>query len=613
MRLPAPFVKLPLRFDVDRLQGELAQFDESEWRAHPQDYAGNSALILISHNGSDNDDLAGAMAPTPRLSRCAYIRQVLGTFNTVLGRSRLMRLAPGAEVETHSDIAYYWRDHVRIHIPIVTDPNVRFVCEDVEVNMAAGEAWIFDNWRPHYVLNHTGITRVHLVIDTVGSAAFWRLVSQGQILPAASPNAAPAPKIQIVAPDVEPADLRFETHNSHQIASPDTVKSIVQDVIGDLHQQRNAPREQQMLESHLVDLAHEWRAVWALYGTSERAYPLYGNLIAGVLQFSARYCASLRLPSNGSLVHGVLKNYLGGCFNPHADILARLTVPRFDRPIIIVAAPRSGSTLLFETLISHPEVWSLGNESHGEIENIPGLSPRDRNFDSNVLTAEDANPDICNTLKRVFAERLRSSEGAAYAFLPENRRPDAVRIIEKTPKNSLRIPFLNAVFPDALFIFLHRQPEANLGSMIDAWRSGEFVTYRDLPDWQGLPWSLLLTPGWRTLPAGDLATIAADQWRHANAAIARDLSNLPQDRWRSLRYEDLVHSPAQTVERIWQFCGLRRDEALLTRLASGLPLSRYTLSPPTAEKWRRHAAEITRVMPSLVTTVRGISSLGNTL
>jgi hypothetical protein len=309
----------------------------------------------------------------------------------------------------------------------------------------------------------------------------------------------------------------------------------------------------------------------------------------------------------------VLKNYLGGCFNPHAETLAQLTVPRFDRPIIIVAAPRSGSTLLFETLIKHPDVWSLGNESHGEIENIPGLSPRDRQFDSNVLTAADANPDVCRTLKRVFAERLRSSNGTAYALIPENRRPDAIRIIEKTPKNSLRIPFLNAVFPDALFIFLHRQPEANLASMIDAWQSGEFVTYRDLPDWNGTPWSLLLTPGWRTLPAQDVATIVADQWQHANAAIVRELSALPTDRWRSLSYEDLVNAPVKTVERIWQFCGLRHDETLLTRIAGGLPLSRYTLTPPAAEKWRRHATDIVRVMPSLESTIRDIQGLGNTL
>ena len=42
----------------------------------------------------------------------------------------------------------------------------------------------------------------------------------------------------------------------------------------------------------------------------------------------------------------------------------------FDRPLIILAAPRSGSTLLFETLAESPGVWTVGGESHSFIEGI---------------------------------------------------------------------------------------------------------------------------------------------------------------------------------------------------------------------------------------------------
>ena len=47
----------------------------------------------------------------------------------------------------------------------------------------------------------------------------------------------------------------------------------------------------------------------------------------------------------------------------------------FDRPIFIVSTPRSGSTLLYETLERAPELFSIGDESHGLIEGVPGLSP----------------------------------------------------------------------------------------------------------------------------------------------------------------------------------------------------------------------------------------------
>jgi hypothetical protein len=613
MRLPAPFVKLPLRFDIERLQREIAQFSEDDWRAHPQDYAGNSALILVSHDGLDNDDLAGAMAPAPRLRQCPYIRQVLASFNTVLGRSRLMRLAPGAEVKPHSDIAYYWRDHVRIHIPIVTDPGVRFICDGMEINMAAGEAWIFDNWRPHHVLNHTNITRTHLVVDTVGSAAFWHLVSRGQVI-SSQFDASKAPSSNLIEFSAsQDATLRYESHNSHQIASPDTLKAMVQEIVADLRQSPSVTQEQRILEALLADMAHEWRAIWAIHGTTEASYPMYSALLASALQNSAQSCANLRLPSNGMQVQSVLRNYLTACFNPHAEILAQLPIPRFDRPIFIVAAPRSGSTLLFETLNKHPDIWSLANESHGEIENIPGLSPRDRHYHSNILTADDATPGVSKELKRIFAERLRQNEESSYAFLPLGQHPASIRMLEKTPKNALRIPFLNSIFPDALFIYLHRKPEPNLASMIEAWQSGRFVTYRDLPDWRGLPWSLLLTPGWQKLPQDELAIITANQWQEANDTIMRDLTALPRNRWRVLTYEDMVRSPKEMLSRLWEFCGLRHDSGAFSEFEHGLPLSKYTLSPPSENKWVSRATEINPVMQGLEMTVRKMAELGNPL
>ena len=41
--------------------------------------------------------------------------------------------------------------------------------------------------------------------------------------------------------------------------------------------------------------------------------------------------------------------------------------------IFIVAAPRSGSTLLFETLLRSPTLWTIGGESHAifQLHNLP--------------------------------------------------------------------------------------------------------------------------------------------------------------------------------------------------------------------------------------------------
>src|SRR5690606_39399417 len=117
MKLQVPFVQLPLVFDAPRLLAEIERLGESVWRPHPQGYAGNSALPLISVDGDPaSDSISGPMRPTAHLDACPYLRQVLASLGAVWGRSRLMRLSGYSEVPKHSDLAYYWRDRVRVHV-----------------------------------------------------------------------------------------------------------------------------------------------------------------------------------------------------------------------------------------------------------------------------------------------------------------------------------------------------------------------------------------------------------------------------------------------------------------------------------------------------------------
>jgi len=174
MRLSRPFFQLPVLFETERLQAEVAGLPGGAWAPHPDRVPGNSAARLISAGGGETDAVHGQMAPTEWLAAMPYLQQVLAGFGVVWSRSRLMRLAPGAGVPEHADINYHWHTRVRLHIPIFTEPQVRFHCDGESVHMAAGEAWIFDNWRRHHVENRASVERIHLVADTSGTAAFWR-------------------------------------------------------------------------------------------------------------------------------------------------------------------------------------------------------------------------------------------------------------------------------------------------------------------------------------------------------------------------------------------------------------------------------------------------------
>jgi hypothetical protein len=267
--------------------------------------------------------------------------------------------------------------------------------------------------------------------------------------------------------------------------------------------------------------------------------------------------------------------------------------PQFDRPVFILSAPRSGSTLLFETLQRAPRLYATGRESHRLIETIPTLGVADRGFDSNRLLAADATPAVVAELRTRFQASAVDREG--------NPAPAAsrFRLLEKTPKNALRIPFLRAVFPEAMFVYLHRDPRQVLGSMIDAWLSGKFQTYLDLPGWPHPYWSLLLTPGWRDLAPLPLPRIVAEQWRCTTNVMLDDLQSLPADRWIALRYDAFIAQPDARIRELCAVLGLAWDQPL----GQALPLSRFTLSPPDPDKWRRHAAVIEPLLPGLQATI----------
>jgi uncharacterized protein (TIGR03032 family) len=368
------------------------------------------------------------------------------------------------------------------------------------------------------------------------------------------------------------------------------------------------------LETMLERFHRQWRALWARFGPDEPGFPAFRQLLDQLDVSLKPFENRLTLPNSVDAVEMLRQAVVRPALNPElaphgksqmADLAPMAPPPSpspsppgtvgsrpspITRPIFIVAAPRSGSTLLFETLARSPSVWTIGGESHEVFEKIAKLSPVERGFDSNRLTAADADPQTAEALRSGFLGLLRDRTGRALG-----RETAAVRLLEKTPKNALRIPFLHAVFPDALFIYLYREPRENLSSIMDAWKSGKFVTYPQLPKWKGLPWSLLLIPEWERLRGKSLPEIAAKQWSSSHRYILDDLARLPADRWCTVTYADLLAHPQAEAERLCRFAGIGWDQ----ELSGPLPLSRHTLAPPAPDKWRKHAAELEKVLPKI--------------
>lgn len=622
MKLHAPFIQLPVTADANALLSEVNSLDEALWQPHPQGYAGNWGLPLLAANADPGDDRTqGHMLPTPALKRCPYLLHVLASIGAVWGRTRLMRLDGNAEVAAHVDINYYWRERVRVHVPILTNPEVRFECDNTHVNMAAGECWIFDTWRSHRVINPTRSRRIHLVADSVGSDPFWRLTASGRLHSQSSHDWAPVP---IPLAHASTDHLSLERSNHPIVMCPWEIKDALGFIVSETVPHPLLAQVQLLVGSFF----RHWRSLWACHGTEPSGWVAYAAAIETFRQslrpveghitlcngvdfceavasfvlapaLCEAACNSLR--SLRSLPSKPTSGFLSAREDPPPAQKPRHRDPLFNRPVFVVCAPRSGSTFLFETLSKAADLYTIGGENYEVLEGIDVLHPRNRSFESNHLGAADATPDVIEQLRQRHFHALRDRNGNRPHSTP-------VRMLEKTPKNALRIPFLAKVFPDAHFVLLHRQPQQVIASMLEAWESGHFRTYPGLPDWPGLPWSLLLIPGWRTLRNQPLRDIVAAQWAHTAKTLVTDLSALPDERWSVLRYDELVRDPQQAMV---QFC---RAQQLVwdLDLPFDLPLSRHTVTAPRPDKWRERENDVAAILEQTDKIARAMEQLVST-
>ena len=71
-------------------------------------------------------------------------------------------------INEHRDYRLGWADgEIRVHVAVVTSPDVEFFLDGRRVELAAGEPWYLDLNLPHRVANRSAVNRIHLVIDCI--------------------------------------------------------------------------------------------------------------------------------------------------------------------------------------------------------------------------------------------------------------------------------------------------------------------------------------------------------------------------------------------------------------------------------------------------------------
>jgi len=235
------------------------------------------------------------------------------------------------------------------------------------------------------------------------------------------------------------------------------------------------------------------------------------------------------------------------------------------------------------------------------------------------VTADDVDEEVADAIRAglaaraanvrlpaVLADRLVAADGPLGrrarrgAHLVAGRvrpaRGRTVRLVEKTPKNCLRIGMVDAIFPDALFVRIRREPLANTVSVLRGWREGgetgpdgrpRFARhgYRlgkelGLADHDGAWWRFALIPGWRDLRGATVADVAAHQVAVCGSMADEGLAAVPAERRHDVLLPELRADPARVLGELLEWAGLRRDAATL-RMAARLP--EVNVSRPRAD------------------------------
>lgn len=281
--------------------------------------------------------------------------------------------------------------------------------------------------------------------------------------------------------------------------------------------------------------------------------------------------------------------------------------PDEDAFVFIVGSPRSGTTILGEMLDRHPHIAQW-------YEPYFIWDRHFRDWSHDERGPEDAGPAVIRQIRRDFL-RYRKRSGAAI-------------VVDKSPRNSLKIQFIRAIFPQARFIHLvrdgrdvtlsihrewcrrrrivgdpdhaqrfnYRRAFRVLSTWIDRqpfWadklRSLWFETHGHIINktkhlhrarWHGaVGWGPRFR-GWEALfNEDDILPFNALQWLKCVEAVLTAWHDLPTPQRLEIRYEAMIQDGRGTVADIVAFLGLQSSDGFLDTLPE--------LNRDNCNKWQR--------------------------
>jgi len=225
--------------------------------------------------------------------------------------------------------------------------------------------------------------------------------------------------------------------------------------------------------------------------------------------------------------------------------------------LIIVGAPRSGTNMLRDVLckIDGFGTWPCDEINyiwrHGNIRKA-----------TDEFTREMARPEVRRYITDQF-DRLATNNNLKFA-------------VEKTCANSLRVPFVHAVFPTAKYIFIYRDGLDVVNSASKRWKAKLDISYllkkaryvppSDLPYYalryffnrahrffssekRLAYWGPQFDGISDKIEALSLEEVCALQWQRCVELSSAALENIPAGHFASMSYESFVSEPIAVLQK----------------------------------------------------------------
>lgn len=257
--------------------------------------------------------------------------------------------------------------------------------------------------------------------------------------------------------------------------------------------------------------------------------------------------------------------------------------------LLIIGCGRSGTTVVYEALASHPDTawfstwsdrlrlpalaaaaplfrWGRGRIDQGRVARLlPRPSEGYRLWDAALgmdpdaarrpLGRGDVTAAARSAVERVVAAHLRAGRGRVF--------------VNKNTRNSRRVEALDELFGNALVLHVHRHPLDVVSSLLAvAW-------WPDLELW---------THGGRTPRSFGpdpvrQATLAGELWLQETSQALGARTVVGDDRYLELSYEDFVADPLPVLRPVLARLGLDEHPTMARALAAA--------SPRSVGAWRR--------------------------